>query len=123
MSSDIQGTKKTSIVFGLIAAGLLALGVHQNNRWIIGGSIGLGAFTGLAWIGILDDKKKEIQKLRDNLDLARLEGKPFSAEFFAGMSDIDLATAEKFLNAEVVANGINSKDVDMEDGAILSDRS
>ena len=40
MSSDIQGTKKTAIVLGLIAAGLLALGVHQNNRWIIGGSIG-----------------------------------------------------------------------------------
>jgi hypothetical protein len=119
MSSDIQGQKNVAIAFGLIAAGLLTIGVHQGNRWIIGGSIGLGAFTGLAWIGILDDEKKQIQKLHDALDLARLEEKPFSAKFFAGMSDIDIETAENFLNKEVAANGINSKDVDMEDGTVV----
>jgi hypothetical protein len=119
MSSDIQGQKNFAIGLALITAGLLTIGVHQNNRWIIGGSIGLGAFTGLAWSAILDDEKKQIQKLHDDLDLARLEEKPFSAKFFAGMSDIDIETAEKFLNREVAANGINSKDVDMEDGTVL----
>jgi hypothetical protein len=79
----------------------------------------LGAFTGLAWIGILDDEKQQIQKLHDDLDLARLEEKPFSAKFFAGMSDIDIETAEKFLNKEVAANGINCKDVDMQDGTVI----
>ena len=35
------------------------------------------------------------------------------------MSNIDIETAEKFLNKEVAANGINSKDVDMEDGTVV----
>ncbi len=119
MSSDIQGQKNFTLGLALIAAGLLTIGVYQGNRWIIGGSIGLGAFTGLAWLGVLDDEKQQIQKLHDALDLARLEEKPFSAKFFAGMSNIDIETAEKFLNKEVAANGINSKDVDMEDGTVV----
>ena len=92
MSSDIQGTKKTAIVLGLIAAGLLALGVHQNNRWMIGGSIGLGAFTGMGLLGIIDEEK---QKLNNALDLARLEGKPFSARYFAGMSNAEVRQKRK----------------------------
>ena len=119
MASDIQGSKNVAIAFGLIGAGLLALGVHQDNRWMIGGSLGLGAFTGLSWSVILDDEKEQIRRLHEDLDLARLEEKPFSAKFFAGMSNIDIETAEKFLNREVAANGINSKDVDMEDGTVV----
>lgn len=119
MSSDIQESKNVAIAFGLIAAGLLAVGVYQGNRWVIGGSLGLGTVTGLAWMGIRDDEKQQIRRLHDALDLARLEGKPFSAKFFAGISNIDLEMAEKFLNREVAANGINSKDVDMEDGTVV----
>ncbi|PZO36976.1 MAG: hypothetical protein DCF19_20035 [Pseudanabaena frigida] len=119
MTSDIQGSKKTAIVFGLIATGVLALGVHQDNRWMIGGGIGLGALTGLAWIGIRDDEKLQLQQMHNTLDLLRLEEKPFSAKFFAGMSNLDIATAENFLNREVAANSVNSKDVDMEDGTVV----
>ena len=42
MSSDIQGQKNFTFGLALIAAGLLTIGVYQGNRWIIGGSLGLG---------------------------------------------------------------------------------
>jgi len=62
MSSDIQGQKNFTLGLALIAAGLLTIGVYQGDRWIIGGSIGLGAFTGLAWIGVLDDYLSHLSK-------------------------------------------------------------